>query len=98
MTILFDEFEEILEAALRADDPVTFVEKKRMHPFSDVIGDLSQWYGFSDEYLQKEKEVEYAKRQPIQVTNTITNPYRIVGRNDPCPCGSGKKYKKCCLH
>lgn len=21
---------------------------------------------------------------------------RNVGRNDPCPCGSGKKYKKCC--
>jgi len=20
----------------------------------------------------------------------------IVGRNDPCPCGSGKKFKKCC--
>ncbi len=98
MTILFDEFEEILEAALRADDPVAFVEKERMRPFSDVIGVLSQWYGFSDEYLQKEKEVENVKRQPIQVTNTITNPYRIVGRNDPCPCGSGKKYKKCCLH
>jgi len=25
------------------------------------------------------------------------NPHRDVGRNDPCPCGSGKKYKKCCL-
>ncbi len=25
------------------------------------------------------------------------NPLRHVGRNDPCPCGSGKKYKKCCL-
>ena len=24
------------------------------------------------------------------------NPMRDVGRNDPCPCGSGKKYKKCC--
>ncbi|MEF3168618.1 MAG: SEC-C domain-containing protein [Deltaproteobacteria bacterium] len=23
--------------------------------------------------------------------------YPKVGRNDPCPCGSGKKYKKCCL-
>jgi len=23
---------------------------------------------------------------------------RKIGRNDPCPCGSGKKYKKCCLH
>lgn len=22
----------------------------------------------------------------------------LPGRNDPCPCGSGKKYKKCCLH
>jgi len=97
MTILFDEFEEILEAASRADDPVAFVETERMHPFSDVIGVLSRWYGFSEEYLQKKKEVEYAKRQPIQVTNTITNPYRYVGRNDPCPCGSGKKYKKCCL-
>ncbi len=25
------------------------------------------------------------------------NPLRNVGRNDPCPCGSGKKFKKCCL-
>ncbi|OBT16051.1 prepilin peptidase [Vibrio sp. UCD-FRSSP16_10] len=24
------------------------------------------------------------------------NPYKEVGRNDPCPCGSGKKFKKCC--
>lgn len=26
------------------------------------------------------------------------NPFRDVGRNDPCPCGSGKKFKHCCLH
>ncbi len=25
------------------------------------------------------------------------NPFKGVGRNDPCPCGSGKKFKKCCL-
>ena len=24
-------------------------------------------------------------------------PHLKIGRNDPCPCGSGKKYKKCCL-
>ena len=23
---------------------------------------------------------------------------QTAGRNDPCPCGSGKKFKKCCLH
>ena len=31
-------------------------------------------------------------------TQTVTAPRHIdqkVGRNDPCPCGSGKKYKKC---
>ena len=26
------------------------------------------------------------------------NPARHVGRNDPCPCGLGKKYKHCCLN
>ena len=28
----------------------------------------------------------------------VKNPFKDVGRNDPCPCGSGKKYKKCCLN
>jgi len=27
---------------------------------------------------------------------TVRNEGPKVGRNDPCPCGSGKKYKKCC--
>ncbi|MCL2717078.1 MAG: SEC-C metal-binding domain-containing protein [Alphaproteobacteria bacterium] len=30
-------------------------------------------------------------------TTPVTNPWRDVGRNDPCPCGSGRKAKKCCL-
>ena len=33
-------------------------------------------------------------QQPIE---TIRNRDDKVGRNDPCPCGSGKKYKSCCL-
>ena len=31
-----------------------------------------------------------AKKQPVR------NKSKKVGPNDPCPCGSGKKYKKCC--
>ena len=31
-----------------------------------------------------------AKKKPV------TNDGKKVGRNDPCPCGSGKKYKNCC--
>jgi hypothetical protein len=29
-------------------------------------------------------------------TKPIVNPGSKLGRNDPCPCGSGKKFKKCC--
>ena len=32
------------------------------------------------------------------VPNVATRRRVKVGRNDPCPCGSGKKFKKCCLH
>lgn len=36
--------------------------------------------------------------QPFQpTTEPATNPYKNTGRNDPCPCGSGRKFKKCCL-
>ncbi len=38
----------------------------------------------------------------IELYNSVsqqhTQPNLSVGRNDPCPCGSGKKYKKCCLN
>ena len=29
---------------------------------------------------------------------TVTRQTQKIGRNDPCPCGSGKKYKKCCIN
>jgi hypothetical protein len=35
--------------------------------------------------------------RPDVIQEPVRNPFRHVGRNDPCPCGSGKKFKKCCL-
>lgn len=35
------------------------------------------------------KEIQDEKSEPIRVG-------QVPKRNDPCPCGSGKKYKKCC--
>ena len=38
-----------------------------------------------------------ARRSPMpKQTVTYIRPESKVGRNDPCPCGSGRKYKKCC--
>ncbi|MFH1094888.1 MAG: SEC-C metal-binding domain-containing protein [Candidatus Micrarchaeota archaeon] len=54
-----------------------------------------------------EKEVEHSHLTPVSEyedigtagkTSLPTAPLpRKIGRNEPCPCGSGKKYKKCCL-
>lgn len=43
-------------------------------------------------------EYNYEDYPPFEniPTTPITNPFKSVGRNDPCPCGSGKKYKNCC--
>ncbi len=48
---------------------------------------------------QKTPIEEFAKEQEQQqnIAQEIPPEFRHVGRNDPCPCGSGKKYKKCCL-
>ena len=36
------------------------------------------------------------RKGPEKGTTVRNTPKTAVGRNDPCPCGSGKKYKKCC--
>ncbi len=46
------------------------------------------------------KELKLYGNKSPQVVYDGVSPYiaePVIGRNDPCPCGSGKKYKKCCL-
>jgi hypothetical protein len=42
-------------------------------------------------YSEEDEDEDWPAAAPIR------NEERHVGRNDPCPCGSGKKFKKCCL-
>ncbi|WP_276607968.1 SEC-C metal-binding domain-containing protein [Bacillus sp. BHET2] len=46
--------------------------------------------------LIEEIELQSMDEQPFLVSQPVQNGEK-VGRNDPCPCGSGKKHKKCCL-
>ena len=48
-------------------------------------------------FLQKIVE-KYELEESFQPLLSIPNSEPKIGRNDPCPCGSGKKYKKCCLN
>ncbi|SDY45400.1 SEC-C motif-containing protein [Proteiniborus ethanoligenes] len=51
--------------------------------------ELPEW----EEILSKEKRKEITKE--YRASKVIVKEKKI-GRNEPCPCGSGKKYKKCC--
>lgn len=57
---------------------------------AEWLYNLPQW----NDILSEEKRKELYKKQ--KNSGTIHNENRKVGRNDPCPCGSGKKYKQCC--
>lgn len=51
-------------------------------------------------YLPPEKPSEEKSKAAEGTPPPEGSPQKVqpkVGRNDPCPCGSGKKYKKCCL-
>ena len=69
-------------------------------PLEDATGELAGWYAFSDAAKQdRARRIarEVAGIEPRAPQLPAVNPLKGVGRNDPCPCGSGKKFKKCCL-
>lgn len=56
---------------------------------ADWLYELPQWDAIFDEATKKRLYREQKQSGTIRKEKKI-------GRNDPCPCGSGKKYKKCC--
>jgi uncharacterized protein YecA (UPF0149 family) len=59
---------------------------------------MESWAAFSDEPSDRlEREPWEPAISELLTDEPYVNPIRDVGRNDPCPCGSGRKFKKCCL-
>lgn len=56
---------------------------------AEYLYTLPQW----DDVLSEERRIEIVKE--FKRSKTVRKD-KEPGRNDPCPCGSGKKYKKCC--
>ena len=104
------DFRDDLQRTLKDPGSMAGFEGDRIAPFGDAIETLSTWYYFTEAY-QKDQARAAARRavdEKHRSSNTgspdsvypgspYVNQFRHVGRNDPCPCGSGKKYKKCCL-
>jgi hypothetical protein len=92
-----EEFDAMLEQESSAPTGTICFEEEGIGPFVDAIdalemldeaGEAGDIDGDDD---APPEDAAPAYQEPVK------NPLRNVGRNDPCPCGSGKKYKKCCL-
>ncbi len=64
------------------------------YAFYELDGTLRQ-IGEKSFFSRKDGRLYYVDGAPLR-GETYHRPEPKVGRNDPCPCGSGKKYKKCC--
>ena len=79
--------EEDTEVNLNYDKELLY--KNMVEAKAEWLYTLPQW----DNLLTEERRKELYKEQKL--SKTVVKEQKI-GRNDPCPCGSGKKYKKCC--
>lgn len=88
-------FDEDLAQAERAPDDIERFTQAHLGYIEDVLVSLD-WTRGTEDVFDEDGEtpswVDFA-----YPTEPVRNPWRHVGRNDPCPCGSGKKAKKCCL-
>ncbi|HTX74472.1 MAG TPA: YchJ family protein [Rectinemataceae bacterium] len=73
-------------AAGDADGKVEFIATYVLDGLREEHHELSQFVRRDGLWLYSEGEV---------ITETVVREGPKIGRNDPCPCGSGKKYKKC---
>jgi hypothetical protein len=102
MWLHYADFEEDLAYALDHPEAPQRYQLKSNRLFGDTVEELSSWYDFSGGRLADQRRESLREQRLTDAiedpTSPFINPSRNVGRNDPCPCGSGKKYKKCCLN
>ena len=83
------------------DTPIKQYHKKELLNIQDRYEEITNtWEGYKDddEFDDEFDDVfEYDDYEDLPVTEPVRTGPKI-GRNDPCPCGSGKKYKKCCMN
>ena len=82
-----EEMDENTEVSLAFDKELLY--KNMVDARADWLYELPAWENIFTEEKRKELYLEQKK------SGTIVKGKK-VGRNDPCPCGSGKKYKYCC--
>lgn len=95
------------EAELRAGREAVLEQSRGYYGtlIADPFTEMRDWYCFTEEARQEElrlaqeEEERFSAATPTEILfhpNTIVNETPKPKPNQPCPCGSGKKFKKCC--
>jgi uncharacterized protein len=93
----FDHFEEDLRRGIEHPGEPRLPDDRDSTLFGDTVDELSGWYCFTEQYREDQERWRRQAEADSRRSQHLQNPFKDVGRNDPCPCGSGKKFKKCCL-
>jgi preprotein translocase subunit SecA len=67
--------------------------EERRRAAQSAVQDMTR--GIQKKHEKDLKELQFGAQGESTASQTVSNGGPKVGRNDPCPCGSGKKYKKC---
>jgi hypothetical protein len=93
----FDYFEKDLRRGIEHPGEARRPGDHRYALFGDTIDELSGWYCFTEQYREDQERWRRQEETKRVRGQRLEKPIKHVGRNDPCPCGSGKKFKKCCV-
>jgi hypothetical protein len=93
----FEDFEQDLRRGVEHPGDPRHPDVDDYTLFGDTVAELSGWYCFTEQYRADQERWRRQAEANLARSQRIENPFKGVGRNDPCPCGSGKKFKKCCL-
>jgi SEC-C motif-containing protein len=88
---------QMLDRALRNPSDRSRFDDENVGYIADVVETLRSFPTEDDEF---HRIAPIEQREPLWRSydqGPMHNPVRHVGRNDPCPCGTGKKFKKCCM-
>ena len=97
----FEHFQRNLAEAERKPDDIRRFERANLGYIEDVLEAIERFAWDdgtdADDPIFDEDDDEDDEPAGEPWIEPAINPWRNVGRNDLCPCGSGRKFKKCCL-
>ncbi len=85
-----------INESLKAENTVVSLAFDKEKLYKNMVAAKADWLYELPQWKEIYSEEELKRFYKEQKESGTVRKEKKIGRNDPCPCGSGKKYKKCC--